>query len=215
MPPSLLGALSAGRPTGLMVPGPGCRRWPLPRKPRATSPGRWRPSLPQTISGILPEPWTRRASCRDGRRHRRASVCSRLGELRHPPNNTCARNPISTWRAVGVAKATSCTHHDRLDRLGLIEELPGRFDNHLKWLPRRPKRRLADPAFATADRHETPTILRDMRTRFGVLFESVVVRQIRATAEARCLRRSGRFTKASLRLPYKPRASNIGASALC
>ena len=64
-------------------------------------------------------------------------------------------------------------------------------------------RYLVDPAFATADHHETPTILRGMRTPFGVLFESVVVRQIRATAEARCLRRS-EGSQRHLRLPYKP-----------
>ena len=91
------------------------------------------------------------------------------------------------YRAADLAKATGESYHDLLDRLGLIEELPGWSNNRLKRLTKRPKRHLVDPAFAAADHHETPEILRSLRTRLGALFESVVVCQIRATAEARGL----------------------------
>lgn len=91
------------------------------------------------------------------------------------------------YRAASLAKATGQTYHDLLVRLGLIEELPSWSNNHLKRLTKRPKRHLVDPAFAAADHHETPTVLRGFRNRLGALFESVVVCQIRATAEARGL----------------------------
>ena len=84
--------------------------------------------------------------------------------------------------AADVAKATGETYHDLLDRLGLIEELPGWSNNRLKRLTRRPKRHLVDPAFAAADHHETASVLGVRRARLGELFESVVVCQIRATA---------------------------------
>ena len=86
--------------------------------------------------------------------------------------------------AADVAKATGETYHDLLDRLGLIEELPGWSNNRLKRLTRRPKRHLVDPALAAADHHDTASVLGERRARLGELFESVVVCQIRATAEA-------------------------------
>ena len=86
--------------------------------------------------------------------------------------------------AAGVAKATGEAYHDLLDRLGLIEELPGWSHDRLKRLTRRPKRHLVDPALAAADHHETSDVLRGRRPRLGELFESVAVCQIRATADA-------------------------------
>ena len=86
--------------------------------------------------------------------------------------------------AAEVAKATGETYHDLLDRLGLIEELPGWSHNRLKRLTKRPKRHLVDPALAAADHHDTASVLSGNRARLGELFESVVVGQIRATAEA-------------------------------
>ena len=86
--------------------------------------------------------------------------------------------------AADVSKATGETYHDLLDRLGLIEELPGWSHKRLKRLTKRPKRHMIDPALATADHHDTLTSLRERSPRLGELFESVVVSQIRATAEA-------------------------------
>lgn len=86
--------------------------------------------------------------------------------------------------AADVSKATGETYHNLLNRLGLIEELPGWSHNRLKRLTKRPKRHLVDPALATADHHDTATSLAGQRPRQGELFESVVVTQIRATAEA-------------------------------
>ena len=86
--------------------------------------------------------------------------------------------------AAGVAKATGEGYHDLLSRLGLIEELPGWSHNRLKRLTRRPKRHLVDPALAAADHHETTEVLGVRRARLGELFESVVVGQIRAAADA-------------------------------
>ncbi len=86
--------------------------------------------------------------------------------------------------AAGVAKATGETYHDLLDRLGLIEELPGWSNNRLKRLTKRPKRHLIDPALAAADHYETAAALSERRGRLGELFESAAVCQIRATAEA-------------------------------
>lgn len=54
----------------------------------------------------------------------------------------------------------------------------------LKQLTKRPKRHLIDPAFATAEHYDTAASLGNRGGRLGELFESVVVRQIRATAEA-------------------------------
>ena len=87
-------------------------------------------------------------------------------------------------QAANVSKATGETYHDLLDRLGLIEELPGWSHNRLKRLTKRPKRHLIDPALASADHYDTPASLRERRSRLGELFESVVVCQLRATAEA-------------------------------
>ncbi len=89
--------------------------------------------------------------------------------------------------AAGVAKATGETYHDLLERLGVIEELAGWSNNRLKRLTKRAKRRVVDPAFAAADHYETPTVLSRRRSRSGELFESVVVCQIVATAEAQGL----------------------------
>jgi len=89
--------------------------------------------------------------------------------------------------AAAVAKATGETYHDLLDRLGLIEELPGWSHNQLKRLTKRPKRHLVDPALAAADHYETAEILQRRPSRSGELFESVVVAQVRATAEAQGL----------------------------
>lgn len=86
--------------------------------------------------------------------------------------------------AAGVAKATGETYHDLLSRLGLIEELAGWSNNRLKRLTRRPKRHLVDPALAAADHYESAEVLSAHRARQGELFESVVVTQIRATADA-------------------------------
>ena len=86
--------------------------------------------------------------------------------------------------AAGVAKATGETYHDLLSRLGLVEELPGWSHNRLKRLTRRPKRHLVDPALAAADHYDTASSLSGRRGRLGELFESAVVCQIRATAEA-------------------------------
>ncbi len=86
--------------------------------------------------------------------------------------------------AAGVSKATGETYHDLLGRLGLIEELPGWSHNRLKRLTRRPKRHLVDPALAAADHYDTAVSLLEQRERLGELFESVVVCQIRATADA-------------------------------
>ena len=87
-------------------------------------------------------------------------------------------------RAASVAKATGEAYHDLLNRLGLIEELPGWSHNRLKRLTRGPKRHLVDPALAAADHHETSEALHRQRARLGELFESVVVCQIRAAADA-------------------------------
>ena len=87
-------------------------------------------------------------------------------------------------RAADVAKATGETYHDLLDRLGVVEELPGWSSNRFKRLTKRPKRHLVDPALAAADHYEAAAVLDGRRTRLGELFESVVVCQIRATAEA-------------------------------
>ena len=86
--------------------------------------------------------------------------------------------------AAEVAKATGETYHDLLDRLGLIEELPGWSSNRLKRLTKRPKRHLVDPALAAADHHEMASTLSQNRSRLGELFESVVACQIRAASEA-------------------------------
>lgn len=86
--------------------------------------------------------------------------------------------------AASVSKATGETYHDLLDRLGLIEELPGWSHNRLKRLTKRPKRHLIDPALASADHYDTAASLSERRPRLGELFESVAVCQIRATAEA-------------------------------
>lgn len=90
----------------------------------------------------------------------------------------------SIHRAADVAKVTGETYHDLLDRLGIIEELPGWSTNRLKRLTKRPKRHLVDPALAAADHYETAAMLRERRGRLGELFESTAVCQIRATAEA-------------------------------
>ena len=86
--------------------------------------------------------------------------------------------------AAEIAKATGETYHDLLDRLGLIEELPGWSDNRLKRLTKSPKRHLVDPALAAADHYETALQLGEHRERLGELFESAAVSQITATAEA-------------------------------
>ncbi|MCY3851715.1 MAG: DUF4143 domain-containing protein [Acidimicrobiaceae bacterium] len=86
--------------------------------------------------------------------------------------------------AAAVSKATGETYHDLLDRLGLIEELPGWSHNRLKRLTKRPKRHLIDPALASADHHDTADSLSERRPRLGELFESAVVCQITAAAEA-------------------------------
>ena len=88
------------------------------------------------------------------------------------------------YRAADLAKATGQSYHDLLDRVGLVEELPGWSSNRFKRLTKRPKRHLVDPAFASADHYETAETLRAMPARLGVFFESVVVSQIRATADA-------------------------------
>lgn len=90
----------------------------------------------------------------------------------------------SIHHAAGVAKTTGETYHDLLERLGLIDELPGWSSRDLKRLTRRPKRHLVDPALATADHHQTAPVLEERRSRLGELFESVVVCQIAATADA-------------------------------
>ena len=90
----------------------------------------------------------------------------------------------SIHHAAGVAKATGETYHDLLERLGLIEELPGWSTRGLKRLTRRPTRHLVDPALAAADHHHTAAVLRERRTRLGELLESVAVCQIAATADA-------------------------------
>ena len=87
-------------------------------------------------------------------------------------------------RAASVSKATGETYHDVLSRLGLIEELPGWSNNRLKRLAKRPKRHLIDPALASADHYDTVDSLSRRRPRLGELFESLVVCQLRATAEA-------------------------------
>lgn len=87
-------------------------------------------------------------------------------------------------QAASVSKATGETYHDLLDRLGLIEELPGWSHNRLKRLTKRPKRHLIDPALASADHHDTSASLSERRPRLGELFESAVVCQVRATSEA-------------------------------
>ncbi|WP_419862424.1 ATP-binding protein [Candidatus Poriferisodalis sp.] len=89
--------------------------------------------------------------------------------------------------AAGVSKATGETYHDLLVRLGLVEELTGWSNNLLKRLTRRPKRHLVDPALAAADHHETAAVLELRRDRLGQLFESAVVCQISATADAQGL----------------------------
>ena len=89
--------------------------------------------------------------------------------------------------AADVSKATGETYHGLLGRLGLIEELPGWSNNRLKRMTKRPKRHMIDPAFAAADHHDTAASLRRRRPRLGELFESVVVCQIRATADAQGL----------------------------
>ncbi len=89
--------------------------------------------------------------------------------------------------AAGVAKATGETYHDLLSRLGIIEELGGWSNNRLKRLTRRPKRHLVDPALAAADHYESAETLSVRRDREGELFESVVVTQIRAAADAQGL----------------------------
>ena len=86
--------------------------------------------------------------------------------------------------AAGVSKATGETYHDLLTRLGIVEELPGWSHNRLKRLTRRPKRHLVDPALAAADHHDTAPVLQARRERLGQLFESAVVCQIRAAADA-------------------------------
>lgn len=86
--------------------------------------------------------------------------------------------------AAEVAKATGETYHELLDRIGLIEELPGWSDNRLKRLTKSPKRHLVDPALAAADHYETASQLSERRERLGELFESAAVSQITATAEA-------------------------------
>ena len=86
--------------------------------------------------------------------------------------------------AAGVAKATGEAYHGLLNRLGVIEELPGWHDNRLKRLTKRPKRHLIDPALAAADHYDTPATLQSNRSRMGELLESVVVCQITATADA-------------------------------
>ncbi|MDE0066268.1 MAG: DUF4143 domain-containing protein [Acidimicrobiaceae bacterium] len=87
-------------------------------------------------------------------------------------------------QAADVSKATGETYHDLLDRLGLIAELPGWSHNRLKRLTKRPKRHLIDPALASADHYDTADSLNERRPRLGELFESVVVCQITAAAEA-------------------------------
>lgn len=86
--------------------------------------------------------------------------------------------------AAGVSKATGESYHDLLTRLGLVEELPGWSNNRLKRLTRRPKRHLIDPALAAADHHDTASVLAQRPDRAGHLFESAVVSQIRAAADA-------------------------------
>lgn len=86
--------------------------------------------------------------------------------------------------AAGVSKATGETYHDLLTRLGLIEELPGWSHNRLKRLTRRPKRHLVDPALAAADRYDAALTLSQRPGRAGQLFESAVVCQVRAAADA-------------------------------
>ena len=89
--------------------------------------------------------------------------------------------------AADVAKATGETYHDLLRRVGLIEELPGWSHNRLKRMTKRPKRHLVDPALAAADHYDTSSRLSGRRARLGELFESVVVCQIRAAADAQGL----------------------------
>ncbi|MDE0215279.1 MAG: DUF4143 domain-containing protein [bacterium] len=86
--------------------------------------------------------------------------------------------------AAEVSKATGETYHDLLERLGIIEQLPGWSDNRLKRLTKRPKRHLVDPALAAADHFDTAPRLSDNRERLGNLFESAATCQIKATAEA-------------------------------
>ena len=86
--------------------------------------------------------------------------------------------------AAGVAKATGEIYLDLLQRLGLVEELPGWSRRSLKRLTKRPKRHLVDPALAAADHHDTAPVLSGRRSRLGELFESAVVGQIVATADA-------------------------------
>lgn len=90
----------------------------------------------------------------------------------------------SIHNAAEVSKATGETYLDLLDRLGLIEQLPGWSHNRLKRLTKRPKRHLVDPALAAADHFDTTPRLSESRERLGNLFESAATGQIKATAEA-------------------------------
>ncbi len=91
-----------------------------------------------------------------------------------------------------VSKATGEIYHDLLERLGLIEELPGWSNNRLKRLTKRPKRHLVDPALAAADHFDTALRLGESRQRLGNLFEGVATGQIKAVADA--LRLGWRFS---------------------
>ncbi|MCQ3813993.1 MAG: DUF4143 domain-containing protein [Acidimicrobiia bacterium] len=89
--------------------------------------------------------------------------------------------------AAEISKASGESYHDLLNRIGMIEELPGWSNHRLKRLTKRPKRHLVDPAFAAADHYDTTTSLSERRYRLGELFESAVICQIGSTADAQGL----------------------------
>ncbi len=92
-----------------------------------------------------------------------------------------------TERGAGQpARSTLRAYLDELARLFVIEPLPA-FSAHLRSsarLRRTPKRYFADPALAVAALGASPAALgRDLRT-MGLLFESMVVRDLRVYAQS-------------------------------
>ena len=81
---------------------------------------------------------------------------------------------------------TAAEYLDALERLMIVEDLPA-WQPHLRsrtTLRTTPVRHFADPSLAVAALHATPQRLMDDLEFFGLLFESMVVRDLRVYAQA-------------------------------
>lgn len=109
-----------------------------------------------------------------------------LALLRSIARNTATRAPLTTLAGdAGISADAARGYHDALTRLTVADDVPA-------WNPHRrsrdelrtaPVRMLADPSLSAAALRATPAgPVRDLRT-FGLLFEALVIRDLRVYAQ--------------------------------